>query len=633
MNIQGVIFVVSAVILEISFILIKKVDKKINILTFIGITIILNMCYNALLCYVLTFFGIPNKLYILAIINLLISIIFITKIINKKTKLESNSESKLKFKYNIQEYTINKVDVFAAIVILIITIFVTCLNFGFPLNIKYESGDPAVHYLTSVKFMQDEKLLTVSQDQVFGSFQTQKFLSYVNSGLIMKCFEGKINIIDNYIIFIVFGIFILYLTGYLLYFLLIRFAKNDKTKIIAMIVSILCILGYPLNSLLFGFEHMSISFTVILAIIEVIMMFSKENMKKSYTLIMLFLLNFSLFVSYYMFVPFVYPAEWIYFCIYSYKKDKKIFTRENAIFLTVTLILPFLLGYIYCLAPKIYQIFIQKSLSEDVLGKSKEILGKGFNTEGYAYINLYSNFILLLPLSLYVVIRKFKENKLLSLLFILNILFIIVLFIGNKLDKVSYYYLSKNYFTLWIFMFILNYRGMMYIYEKHKSIPIIILSTYSVILIIYLIFVPTKIGNKKINLNENPLTVMDIYGANKDIILNSDIDFFKEEIELFKYILNNFDLENDYIVLGDPEQIYWVYSFTQEIKENDITIEKKGQHKFNYAFITYPKTIRETKYIIYFKNTLGYKMFENEMFEDASIIYSNNMGGLVRKEK
>ena len=77
MNLEGIIFVITTVILNASFILIKKVDKKISILTFIGITAVINMCYNAFICYVLTFFNIPNKLYILAIINLVISIILI----------------------------------------------------------------------------------------------------------------------------------------------------------------------------------------------------------------------------------------------------------------------------------------------------------------------------------------------------------------------------------------------------------------------------------------------------------------------------------------------------------------------------------------------------------------------------
>lgn len=557
MTIQGIIFIISTIILELAFILIKKVEKKISILSFIGITIVVNMCYNAFLCYVLSFFGVPNKLYLLAIINFIFASMLLIYTFRK------NKEKR----YNIQEYSINKIDAICAIIILAITLGVSYLNFGYPFNIKYESGDPSTHYLTSIKFMQEEKLLSNSKDQVFVGFKTRKFGSYVNSGLIMKCFEGKNNIIDNYIIFIAFGIFILFLTGYLLYFILIRFSKNEKTKWIALVITILCILGYPLNSLLFGFEYMSLSLVVILAIIEIIYMFTKDDANIIITSMTLFLLNFGLFCSYFMFVPFVYSAQWIYFCIYGYKKEGKLFTKNTISILVVTLLIPFFLGYIYHLAPNIYQIIINNSAILNIqdgnaLDASKSIINVGFNTKGYIYTNLYSNFILLLPLVIYVIVKKFKENKLLSLLFILNVGYIILLIIGRAFDKVSYYYLSKNYFTLWIIMFILNYRALMYIYDKDKHIPYAVPLAYMALTLIYLISVPTDMKNEELNSHENAFTIMDIYGVNMDIIENHDIDLSHKEIELFSYAIDNLKGEDNYITLGDPEQIFWTYSFT-----------------------------------------------------------------------
>lgn len=599
MNIQGIIFFISTIALIISFILIKKVNKKISILTSIGIALVLDMCYNAFLCYVLTFFTIPNKLYILAIINFLISIILIIKILKK----DKNN------KFNLQEYSINKMDVIATLVILIITLGVAYANFGFPFNIKYESGDPATHYLTSVKFMQDERLLTVSEDKVFKSFESRKFASYVNSGLIMKCFEEKIDIIDNYVIFIAFGIFILYLTGYLIYFVMCNFAKNTKAKVLALILSILCIWGYPLNSLLFGFEYMSLSFTIILAIIEMMIIIKEDKIKMSYNLIILFLLNFGLFCSYYMFVPFVYPAEWIYLCIYSYKKDKKIICKNNILMLTITLLVPFVLGYIYHMEPNIYKILINKTINTDeILDIPIRLMESGFNTFGYIYTNLYSNFIMLVPLALYVVIRKFKENKFLSILFIFNVLYIVVLLVGRALDKVSYYYLSKNYFTLWIIIFILNFRGLMYIFEKQENISVMLVTLYVGILIIYLVSVPTIMRNDEVvTSRENAFTVMDIYGANKDIIKNRSSDFLHTEIDLLKYANNKYDLADDYIIVGDVEQIHWTYVFLQNIQENEVTKKKSGQNKIDYTYLETKNMLKDSKYIICFTRTSQYR--------------------------
>lgn len=653
MNIQGIIYVVSTITLMVSFILIKKINRKINIISMVGVTILLDFCYNAFICYILTFINIPNNLLVLSIINFIVSVILWTKILKKKnirvdknketgglinqTEYESESDINKEIKKirNTQTFYIDKLDSFAVIVLLIITTTVGIINFGLPINIKYESGDSSVHFLSSIKFMQDEKLLTDSQDEAY-DFSVRKFGSYVNSGILMKCFENKINIIDNYIIFILFGIFILFLIGYLLYIVLIRFIKSNNNKILALVFSSICILGYPLNSLLFGFEYLSLGLVIILGIIEIILLCLKDKMKLSYMIISLFLLNFGLFCSYYMFVPFIYVAEWIYFCIDSYKQTKKIFSKNNVLILFLTLILPFILGYIYHFMPNIYQAIINfgKDMQEQKLDIAKKTLETGFKVGGYIYTNLYSNFILLIPFSLYVIIRKFKENILLSLMFISNVLFIIILYIGNRFDKVSDYYLAKNYFTLWIIMFILNFRGFMYMYEQYKRILYTIISIYMIITVVYTVAVPVDMKNeKKVETSrENIFAVMDIYGVNKDILLNHDVDLYKEEIESFKYILEKYKLTNNYILVAEPEQLMWIYAMTGFIKQNDVTKNIYNQDKFNATFYEYGNLLKNTEYVIYFKNTFVFNVYSKFIYKDASIMYEDEIGGIVRKE-
>ena len=91
----------------------------------------------------------------------------------------------------------------------------------------------------------------------------RKFGSYVNSGLIMQCFKNVIDEIDYYNIFILFGIFIFFMTGAILFNFMAKYAKTTGEKILALIFCLLCILGYPFNSLLFGFEYLSMGLLVI----------------------------------------------------------------------------------------------------------------------------------------------------------------------------------------------------------------------------------------------------------------------------------------------------------------------------------------------------------------------------------
>lgn len=190
-----------------------------------------------------------------------------------------------------------------------------------------------------------------------GGFSARKIGSYVNSGLIIKCFEGSADEIYNYKIFIGFGIFILFMTGSMMYCTLEKFAKNNFGKIVSLIISLIFVMGYPLNSLLFGFEYMSLGLLVLCTLLHLVYYFEKEGFKRQVILILFALVNFGLFCSYYMFIPFTYSALWIYFCIYSYRKNRKIICKENIVTLSVTLLLPFFLGYAYHLAPGIYNIF------------------------------------------------------------------------------------------------------------------------------------------------------------------------------------------------------------------------------------------------------------------------------------
>lgn len=245
---MGIIYLLSVLLLFSALMLIKKTDKVLDILSFLGISIVCFMGYNALICYILSFFNIPITINGLSFINIIISLV-IYYLIYKKREL--------------QKYKFDKINCICIIVILIVTAFVSIINFGFPFNIKYETGDPATHYYTSVLFASQDRLLSRNIDEVYQMFNGRKIASYVNSGIIMKCFTGVIPEIDFYNIFIVFGIFILFMTGAVMFNTLEKYTKSTSTKVLALIVSILYVLAYPLNSLLFGFEYLSLGILVL----------------------------------------------------------------------------------------------------------------------------------------------------------------------------------------------------------------------------------------------------------------------------------------------------------------------------------------------------------------------------------
>lgn len=186
---MGIVYVISILVLAISFILIKKTEKVIDILSFIGITIVTVLSFNVFICYILSFFFIPITLLSLSIINLALSIPIIVIMLKKK---------------EIQKYKLDRLNFIFILIILSVTFIVSIFNIGYPFNIKYETGDPSTHYLTSEIFVEQDSLLNNYEGDVYTSFQTRKIGSYVNSGIIMKCFSNVMDEIDCYNIFIAF---------------------------------------------------------------------------------------------------------------------------------------------------------------------------------------------------------------------------------------------------------------------------------------------------------------------------------------------------------------------------------------------------------------------------------------------
>ena len=565
---MGIIYLISAISLITAFMLIRKSEKALDIFSSLGISITLFFSYNVFLCYILTFISVPNNLAILSIINFIITAI-ISIIIYKKKE--------------VQKYKFDKLNLICILVILFVTFIAACLNFGLPFNIKYETGDPAVHHITSVVFSQEEKLLNFYEDQVYGVSNGRKIGSYVNSGIIMQCFSGVVEEIDYYNIFIAFGIFILFMTGTIMFNILEKHTKTGG-KVLALLVSITYTLGYPFNSLLFGFEYLSMGILILEAILLMVYYFENGEFKFPYYVIIFALLNFELFCSYYMFVPFAYPALWIYFCIYSKKQNKKILCKRNILLLIITLLIPFLLGYIYHLAPGIYNIFNMNASEalENAAKRTSYISGKGFAVYGYIYVNFYSNLILLVPLILYYLYKKRKEKKLISydtlfLLFI--VIFIGLLLIGIKHEKVSPYYTMKNYYALSIIMFYMNFRGMMYIYEKDRRTPFVLTVCYILIIILNLIFINAPLGKGPFNDNEDIFNFVEIYGVNKTIIVDRKEDYNLKEIEIMKYAKENLDFENCQVeIMGDSEQLLWGYDLLRYVNYEDFC-EKNPDRK------------------------------------------------------
>ena len=551
---ESVSYILSIVILMIVFLLIKKSSKKQNFLLWLNLSFILIFCYNIIIVYILSAVYVHSTLVVLSMVNATLSIILYLLIIRK---------------YGIQQYFIKKSDIIINIICLVIILIIGVIRFGIPpFEIVYETVDPGTHFWTSMDFFRESILLNHADTSV--DFSARVFGSYVNCGILLKVAYPFVGYVNLYQIYISYDIFMLMISAMMFYYS-VSYIFRQKKSVFISIVTIMYLLGYPLNSMIFGFFYSGHVVTLFCSLILIIKMLEYKEMEKKYTYIFILMLNISICFTYYLYTPLLIVSELIYF-IFLYKQSIK----KNLYILLLLLGLPLLLTIIYFFIPYFggnqHDIFYQLTL------------------DGYCYNNWISNFIYFIPLIIYYMSYMFKNKKINFeiCLFFVVITFIIFLIILSIFNLAVYYYVSKIFYLLWLLSFILvldlvECRIINKIFWNYYMIIFLVLFGFQV-----LNLENKLIQNNKITINKSePFNIFNIYNYNVDKMMYTIPTFDREEIaiikELYKIgandVINN--TINSYIY-----QRMWLNAFFQSEKldypENELyTYMEKNMYFYN----------------------------------------------------
>ena len=593
---MNIIYIVTLLALITVFILKNKKEEKENILKWLAISIVIVLCYNIFVCVILSFVQITINLISLCIINIILIIPLGIAIYKDK---------------QIQKYYINKIDIISIIIITTTTLIVSANFYKIPMNIKNSISDSAVHYFVSKDFYNQSTLLMNKNSDVLNLWSVGFFMpgAYTNTGIVFKVFSGVISETYFCIIYQIFNIIIWNLSGILMYFLLSQSQNDNKRKILALGFSVIYMLAYPLNSMLSGFAYLSLALDIIITIL----LMMQEKLKYYYKMILIFLLNFGLMFSYYFFAPVVYLAIFLQIIIEIIKRKEKVFSIKNILNITFTLIIPGIFGIFFFV---IFQI-IKFGGSPNYVS----IIG----LYGTIYSNIITNIIIFLVFDLFYIIYsiKNKQNKIENKMFILSIIFIIMLFIGNKLKIVSDYYFYKFYYMLWILVICVAFYGINELISRNKKIKILIF----VLSILYCIgIITTIIFNKN-------LIFFDIYLENVKQVKLDYKTVSTDELKILDYYnknINNID-DNTYVCTPDfgYGRAIWIYAITE--------------NPYIYIDLMYVDDITENieqfinsskKYMLLFKQDYegNYENIDDEINKyNLKILYENPDGMILEK--
>jgi len=600
---MNILYIITILAVYILFILIHKTEKKQNILEWIPISIILTLCYNILICLILTFIGIKCTLINLNICNIIV--------------IGSFSSILLKDK-KIQKYYLKISDLIYAILLLSLVVFIGYKQYGIPFSIKYRITDGSSHYHFAQQFAENETLLyNEATDDILGIYKSGFRLpgAYINEGILFRVFDEILHSID---IFIIFDLFVLYLSGILFYYLLKAYAnENRKMQFLAVIFSIMYMLGYQLNSMLMGYVYLSLALDIIICFMLLIANYRKEEIDFKIALPILSLVSFGIFFSYAYFIPIIYISVIINIIIRAKSKKQKILEIQNIIELIYVIVIPLILGTFY---------FIIFPLMNGVKTEVSTI-----GNAGGIYENFITNYIWIIPILIMAIIIKIKGNKTEEkeeknyfqiILFILAILFSMILFIGYKLEIVSRYYFFKSYYITWILALYNAYIVIKNILTgKSNKLKIITYIYISVVPI--LIIISTLIFKKNIAIN-------DIFYKNLELIQDENSILNRGEIEIFKRVEEKIDTKNLYILHSKTiGKMYWLsvlynnqYIYIDSRTNYDVTIEKwleeKGQKYYLAYYEDYELLQEEEKSL-------------NENSNEYKIIYNDKYGFILER--
>ena len=431
---MGILYIITLIILGISFMMFKKTDEKINFIKWLIIYVVSLFGYNVVIGMILGLLNITSDIWLLSIINLVVSLILSYRVIRYK---------------ETQKYFVRKLEIAGILIILAIfaVMFVKDL-YIYKGDITHFAVDSSIHYRAAKHYSDNLKIFVNVEDKTFFNFNVMQTGAYINDGIFMNVIN-EIAGLDHCYIYQIFETLVLFLSGLSFYAAVMEKVKTKKGLIGTLILFALYIYGYPYNSWIYGFSYLSVGImmvSMLLAVVE--FLYSEEKINKVLVVILIGILATGLIFSYCLFVPAIFAS----ICIYTFLKD---FTVEGKTFLKIfkktTLIVTGMLlvitavGIGYLFVPTFY-----------IEGQTN--LVSALKIDGAIYSEKLTNFIPYVPFAIlyFAEIIKRIKNKSLRYMDVFAVCImgcLACLYLGLRYGLVAPYYMLKVYFIMWMVIF------------------------------------------------------------------------------------------------------------------------------------------------------------------------------------
>lgn len=478
----GSTYLIATFCMITTFVLVKKSNKKLNLINWCILSIIAYLGLNIMIYMIFGAFNIKINLMLLSVIYLIISTFFILKI----------------YKDNgFQKFEIRIKDFIAVIICILIICYIAVDQYT-PLSktIANASVDACNHYIAAVKFADNSIILSKIDNQTGYNLKTMQTGAYINTGILMMVVRGIMPWVKDYQTFKIFEIAVLFLNILAFYMLISEKIKTNKNFVIGIVFLMLYAFAYPYTSLLYGFSYLSVSIAFATGLFYLAKLYGEREVNFWFLLPLIALMGIGIIFSYCLFVP----ALFAFICIYVFIKDfdkkeeKSIFKffKKSTLLITGILLLITILAILYLVVPT-FTDTNQNKLTDAI----------GF--VGGCYKSLYQDLLFYIPFIVIFIYRTIKKKQVnyQSVALALVLVQTIVCLVGLIYGVVSAYYYYKIYYIIWILALQIAVEVMCDLTENKELM--VLLKTYTAIWVLIIIGALSGIETKLLaNAVESP---------------------------------------------------------------------------------------------------------------------------------
>ncbi len=581
-----VVYIVSVIFLFFSYLLFFRSKKKLSIVREFIYSIGLFYCYNVVVAHAVYLLQQKGSFFLYSGIH--IGIALLLGIITLKRK-------------KIQKYFLDGREFLFFSLFFVLFMLIGYLRFHGGKLVHYESVDASIHYRQALHFSETLSTLTKenSKDFVYGSFSRGMSISYVNGGFLIRL----LSFFKPYRVFLIHDTISFAITGLIFLSTLFQLFKKRNYFYYACLM-FLYSFSFLLNSYIFGFSYLTLGMMVVNLLFLTVLSYEKEWKENVlFKILILFILSFSVFFSYYLFVPCIYLALGIYYI--KLYQDKEISFKQMSFYGIFTLILPFFIGFFYFVFPTFFKVTggVATAVSSD----------------GYIYNNRTpSYFFAFFFFYLVYFERKFqKENTYLVLNFYFISFYIVLFFVLFIFHLSGEYYFHKLFYLYSIFVIL--YFGIK-LENKKKYVYLFTFLTLGSMLLIR-VMDDNKLTNllSKLNIyNWNSYS----FNQNRTLIDEDELILIEESIK-YKDVCS---YHHEFVNVGKKLRNYWFYAITNEIplagyrKDN-----KDGLNQENIS-LSWFDNLKHPCVVYFYDGNI-----KDPVMSHYEILYQNEGGAILKK--